>query len=114
MFVFYAKFGPKDQTEYQYKEVVYFKDRIGVAHDPLTKEYLINMGHVFLGEIKDFSELPSFLESVEKKKVTKQITTPLEKVEPVAPKVDVNSLPNPDPMSERLPNTEAGQKQWWT
>ncbi len=114
MFVFYGKHGPKDQVEYQYKETVYFRDRIGVAHEPLTKEYLLNMGYTLIGEIEDLAQLPVFVKAYYEKEASSKITTPIQNVQPVTPKVDVDPLPNPDPMSERLPNTEGNQKQWWS
>lgn len=121
MYVFYGKRGPESVIEYCYSEVVHVKERIGVAEKALTKECLLNLGYEFLGEIKDTSELPFFLKAWKSKEVGSEITIPLEKVEPVAPKVDVAPLPkvdvaplpNSDPMSHQLPDAEAGGKQWW-
>ncbi len=117
MYVLYGKRGPAAQIEYCYSEVVHIEDRIGIAQKYLTKEYLLTLGYELLGEIKDVSELPSFLKAWKSKEISSEITTPLKQIQPEkdggtdTPKAE---LPNPDPMSERLPNAEAGQEQsWW-
>jgi len=119
MFVFYGKYGPAEQIEYCYGEVVRITDRIGVAEKFLTKEYMLTLGYELLGEIKELSGLPTFLKNWKSGKISSEITTPLSEVQSgggtdtPSPKADVAPLPNSDPMSHQLPDTEAGGKQWW-